>query len=86
MTFWFIIVGVLLIAMALAGTVVQRLPLTTSMVYLAVGLGLGPHGFGLIQLDPLTHTSIVERLTEIAVIISLFTAGLKLSIAIDDTR
>jgi NhaP-type Na+/H+ or K+/H+ antiporter len=86
MTFWFIIVGVLLIAMALAGTVVQRLPLTTSMVYLAVGLGLGPHGFGLIQLDPLTHTSIVERLTEIAVIISLFTAGLKLSIAIDDAR
>jgi sodium/hydrogen antiporter len=85
MTIWFITVGVLLIAMALAGTVVQRLLLTTSMVYLAVGLALGPHGLGL-RVDPLTQASVFERLTEVAVIISLFTAGLRLSLPLDDAR
>ncbi len=86
MTFWFIIVGVLLIAMALAGTVVQRLPLTASMLYLAVGIGLGPYGFALIELDPLAEASLFERLTEVAVIISLFTAGLKLRVPLNDER
>ncbi|MER3425588.1 MAG: sodium:proton antiporter [Nitrospiraceae bacterium] len=86
MTFWFIIVGLLLIAMALAGSMVQRLPFTASMLYLAVGIALGPHSYGLIQLDPLTDASLVERLTEVAVIISLFTAGLKLSVPIGDPR
>jgi NhaP-type Na+/H+ or K+/H+ antiporter len=86
MTIWFITVGALLIAMALAGTLVQRLPLTTSVVYLAVGVALGPHGVGLIHVDPLTDASVFERLTEVAVIISLFTAGLKLSLPVDDAR
>jgi NhaP-type Na+/H+ or K+/H+ antiporter len=86
MAFWLVIFGLLLIGMALAGTVVQRLPLTASMVYLALGLGLGPHGYGLIELDPLAHASLLERVTEGAVIISLFTAGLKLRLPLDDRR
>jgi sodium/hydrogen antiporter len=86
MTMWFIITGVLLIAMAVAGTVVQRLPLTTSMVYLTVGLALGSHGLGFIRLDPVPEAAVLERLTEVAVIISLFTAGLKLSLPMDDAR
>src|SRR5436309_3497701 len=50
-TLWFLIAGGLLIFMALAGSVLRRLPLSTAMVYLAVGLGLGPLGLGLLDLD-----------------------------------
>ena len=44
MTFglWALIVGVLLTTMALAGSLLRRLPLSTGMLYLAVGIGLGP--------------------------------------------
>ena len=49
---WYIIAGVLLVAMALAGTLLKRLPLTTSLLYLLVGVALGPWGAGLIRLDP----------------------------------
>src|SRR5687767_4650904 len=77
-TIWYIIGGVLLIGLALAGTLLKRLPLTTSLLYLLVGAALGPWGAGLIRLDPLRHAALLERTTEFAVIVSLFTAGLKL--------
>ncbi len=85
-TIWFVIAGLLLIGMALTGSVLKRLPLTTSLLYLAVGVLLGPIGFGLIQLDPIAESTLLERLTEVAVIISLFTAGLKLRIPLSDLR
>ncbi len=85
-TIWFVIAGLLLIGMALTSTVLKRLPLTTSLLYLAVGVLLGPVGFGLIQLDPIAESTLLERLTEAAVIISLFTAGLKLRIPLSDLR
>jgi NhaP-type Na+/H+ or K+/H+ antiporter len=77
-TLWFVLVGALLIVMALAGTVLKRLPLSFSLVYLAVGVGLGPVGLGMIRLDPQAQAPLIERLSEVAVIVSLFTAGLKL--------
>jgi sodium/hydrogen antiporter len=79
-TLWALIVGVLLIGMALAGSVLRRLPLSTAMLYLAAGVALGPVGVALINLDPLDHPTWLERITEIAVLISLFTAGLKLRV------
>jgi NhaP-type Na+/H+ or K+/H+ antiporter len=85
-TIWFVIAGVLLIGMALAGTVLKRLPLTASMFYLTAGALLGPWGFGLLQVRALGDASALERLTEIAVIISLFTAGLKLRLPASDRR
>ena len=85
-TVWFVITGALLIGMALAGTVLKRLPLTASMFYLAAGALLGPWGIGLLGIDALDDTSALERLTEIAVIISLFTAGLKLRLPVSDRR
>jgi NhaP-type Na+/H+ or K+/H+ antiporter len=85
-TAWFLIAGVLLISMALAGSVLKRLPLTASMFYLAVGALLGPWGAGLLRVDALAHASRLEVLTEIAVIISLFTAGLKLRLPAADVR
>lgn len=83
---WFVITGVLLIGFALAGTVLKRLPVTPSMFYLAAGAWLGPWGVGLLHIDALDDTAMLERLTEIAVIISLFTAGLKLRLPMTDRR
>jgi sodium/hydrogen antiporter len=85
-TVWFLITGALLIAMALAGTVLKRLPLTASMFYLAAGALLGPWGAGLLHVDAVDDASGLERVTEIAVIISLFTAGLKLRLPASDRR
>ena len=85
-TLWFLLIGVLLIGMALAGTLVKRLPLTTSLLYLAIGVILGPHVSGLLRVDPFADSAIVERLAEVAVIVSLFSAGLKLRVPASDRR
>ena len=85
-TVWFVVTGSLLIGMALAGSVLKRLPLTAAMFYLTAGALLGPWGVGLLRIDALDDASGLERLTEIAVIISLFTAGLKLRLPVSDRR
>ena len=85
-TTWFIVAGALLIGMALAGSALRRAPLTASMFYLGAGAALGPWGAGLLQMDAVEDASVLERLTEIAVIISLFTAGLKLRLPGSDQR
>jgi NhaP-type Na+/H+ or K+/H+ antiporter len=85
-TVWFVIAGVLLIGMALSATVLKRLPITAAILYLAVGAFLGPWGVGLLRVATLDDAAALEWLTEIAVIISLFTAGLKLRLPIVDRR
>lgn len=77
---WALVVGVLLIAMALSGTLMKRLPLSASMFYLAVGYLLGTGGFGLMTADPHLVSGFLERVAEIAVLISLFSVGLKLGL------
>jgi NhaP-type Na+/H+ or K+/H+ antiporter len=81
---WFVIAGALLIGMALAHTLVKRLPLTTSFLYLLAGIALGPSWLGMITLSPVRDAELLERVTEIAVIVSLFTAGLKLRTPLRD--
>ena len=83
---WFVIAGALLTLMALLGTTLKRLPLSASQVYLLVGLGVGPLGLGLLVFDPIEHAAILERLSEIAVVLSLFAAGLKLRTPLTDGR
>src|SRR5688500_16574536 len=70
--------------MALSGTLLKRLPLTTALLYLLVGAALGPGGAGLIRLHPVRSAALFERATEFAVIVSLFTAGLKLRLPLSD--
>jgi NhaP-type Na+/H+ or K+/H+ antiporter len=82
----FVIVGVLLIVMTMTSSFIARLPLSAAMLYLAVGIGIGPAGLGLVKLDPLRDSAVLERLTEIAVLISLFTAGMKLKTPLSDRR
>jgi len=83
---WFLIAGVLLLTVAVTGALLKQLPLTTSMFYLGVGAALGPWGAGLLDFDIIGDAAMLEVLTELAVIISLFTAGLKLRLPFDDTR
>lgn len=81
---WALIIGALLITMALSGTSLRRLPLSTAMLYLAAGFGLGPAGWAFMAPNPLTYSVILERASEVAVLISLFTVGLKLGLPLSD--
>lgn len=81
-----IIVGALLIVMTLSGSFIARLPLSAAMLYLGVGVAIGPMGLGLLKLDALKNVALLERLTEVAVLISLFTAGMKLKLPLTDPR
>lgn len=83
---WFIVIGLLLIGMALSGTLLARIPLTTSILYLAVGVGIGPVGLGLLSFDPVESPGLLHRIAEVAVIVSLFSAGLKLRVDWRDRR
>lgn len=83
---WAVIVGALLTTMALAGSQLRRLPLSTGMLYLAAGAALGPLGWGLLDPHPLHHSAVLEIAAEVAVLISLFAVGLKLGLPFSDAR
>jgi len=72
--------------MALAGSVLQRLPLSAAMIYLGVGFALSPVGAGLLTVNPVADATLLEHLTELAVTVSLFTAGLKLRVPLSDRQ
>ncbi len=86
MTFaiWTLLIGVLLIVMVLSGTLLKRLPLSTAMIYLAAGFILGPAGWAVLSPSPFAHTAILERVTEVAVLLSLFSVGLKLGLPLSN--
>jgi len=67
-------IGLLLLVVTLGSGLIQRLPLSYALIYLAVGVGLGPYGLGVLQLQP--NYAFLERLTELVVIVSLFSCGL----------
>jgi NhaP-type Na+/H+ or K+/H+ antiporter len=81
-----IVAGGLLIAMTLGGSFIARLPLSSAMLYLGAGVAVSPLGLGLLKLDALKNALLLERLTEVAVLISLFTAGMKLEFRWKDGR
>lgn len=80
MTFlaWMGVAGLLLLLMALSSAFLRRLPVTTSAVYLAIGILIGPIGLGWVEINFISSGVWIEHLTEIAVIVSLFVGGLKL--------
>jgi len=81
-----VIIGLLLIAMTMGSSFLSRLPLSAAMLYLGVGVAVGPLGLGLLRLDALENRVLLERLTEVAVLVSLFTAGMKLELPLRDRR
>lgn len=78
----FALVGVLLLALALAEQAVRRLPLTPALVYLATGLAVG----GLYDAHatrlplPSVDVDVLRVGSELAVLVSLFAVGLRLRI------
>ncbi|MDR3446698.1 MULTISPECIES: cation:proton antiporter [Dyella] len=83
---WSLLIGALLIAMVLTGAALARILLTSAMVYLCIGYALGPASLGLIELDPSHHVSLLGRIAEVALLISLFTVGLRMGVPILDRR
>jgi len=79
-TAWFILIGCLMLARGLGADRIARLPLTSAIAYLGVGLLLGPMFLGLFAFDLLQQAPLLATLTEIAVLISLFSAGVKMPV------
>jgi sodium/hydrogen antiporter len=83
---WALIIGAILISMALMGTLLKRLPLSPGILYLAMGCALGPAGWALMAPDPLRYSADLEKMAEVALLISLFSVGLKLGVPLGDKR
>ena len=83
---WFLLVGVLLLAMGLTSSVLKRLPITPAIIYLAVGILVGPTGLNVFHFNPLKDAALLEVLTEVVVLISLFSAGVKMPVPFNFTR
>jgi NhaP-type Na+/H+ or K+/H+ antiporter len=81
---WLLAAGCALLVMAFAGSLVERLPLSPAVVYLAIGLALGPLGVGMIDLGFAGDAPLIAAIAEIGVIISLFSVGLRLRVPIGD--
>lgn len=72
------IAGLVFVAVTIAGSSIKRLPLNAAIVYLIVGWIIGPRYLGLLDIDVVKDSALIEQIALLAVIISLFTAGLKL--------
>lgn len=83
---WFMLVGGLLLAMGLTYSVLKRSPVTSAIIYLAVGILVGPTVLNLFHFNPLKESALLEVLTEVAVLISLFSAGVKMPVPFNLTR
>ena len=77
---WFLLVGWLLLVMGLTSATLKRLPVTPAIIYLAVGLLLGPTVLNVFHFNPLKQAALLQLLTEVAVLISLFSAGIKMPV------
>ena len=77
---WFLLVGALLLVMGLTVTVLTRSPIPSAIVYLSVGLLVGPSGLQWFHFNPLKQSALFEVLTEVVVLISLFSAGVKMPV------
>lgn len=72
-----LVIGLLLLAVTLGSGWIGRLPLSYALIYLVVGISLSPYGLNLVQTRP--GAELLERLTEMVVLISLFSCGLKMN-------
>jgi sodium/hydrogen antiporter len=84
---WIFLVGGLLLMLGSSGWILRRVPfITPAMLYLGMGAALGPWWWNVITIDPVTHQIWLHRGAEIAVIVSLFTVGLKVRLPLNDRR
>jgi NhaP-type Na+/H+ or K+/H+ antiporter len=84
--YWSLLFGALLIAMVLGGAQLSRFLLSSATVYLCIGYALGPGLLGLFTPDPFQHADVLARVAEVALLISLFTVGLRMGVPMLDRR
>jgi NhaP-type Na+/H+ or K+/H+ antiporter len=69
---WMALGCLVLLLVALSSAYLRNLPISTSAIYLALGVAIGPLGFGWLRTDLREAGPWFERLTEVAVIVALF--------------
>lgn len=72
-----LVIGLLLLLVTLGSSWISRLPLSYALIYLVVGVSLGPYGIRLISDRP--EPKLIEHLTEFVILISLYSCGLKMN-------
>ena len=72
-----LVIGILLFTVTLGSGWIARSSFSFAFIYLIAGISLSPYGFNLIQIRP--GASFLEKVTEIVVLISLFSCGLKMN-------
>ena len=77
-TTWSLLIGAVLLVAALGKGPLKRIPVSLPFLYLLTGVAIGPWGLKLLDVDVFDDTKVVETITEIAVVVSLLSAGLKL--------
>lgn len=83
---WFLLLGGLLLAIGFTQETIKRLPITSATIYLAVGLVVGPSVLNALHFNPLKDAGLLEVITEVAVLISLFAAGVKMPVPVNLSR
>lgn len=72
-----------MLAIGISSSILRRLPVSAAMLYLTVGILVGPTGLNLFHFNPLKQSAFLEALTEVAVLVSLFSAGVKMPVPIN---
>lgn len=68
----------MMLAMGLLAPLMRRMLLPTAIVYLAVGMVVGPTVLDLFHFNPLKESAVLGVLAEAAVLLALFAAGMKM--------
>ncbi len=79
-SFWYLTIGIVLGLMSVISNKIEKLPISSSIIYFIIGIFLGPWGLGKVDISFRDNTRLLEVVAEIAVLISVFAAGLKLKI------
>lgn len=75
---WLLVLGLLLLLSSMLGGWMRRTPMTPFILYVLAGILLGPWFAGQARIDLIKHAPLLERTTELALVVSLFINGLKL--------
>ena len=70
------VVGVLLLVGALSNKLSSRFNMPILLLFLAVGMTVGAHGLGYVDLDPERHAMPINALGTVAMCFILFSGGL----------
>lgn len=83
---WYLFIGALLVSVAALGPFMVKRWVAPVHLQLLGGIIVGPLCLGLIELDLDRHAKLLEVASEIAVIISLYAAGVKMRIPLSSGR